>query len=104
MKITVSQLRKIIKEEVSQVLGAEKPSVEELYSALRGMCGDDYEEIPASEVVQMLAEDGIMISEDELLATIESREFGNYMSNYDYSLPIGTTEDGKISFANPESN
>lgn len=96
MRITEGKLRKIIREEAKRVLkeGATM-SVEDVYSALRSMApGPD-----------MLIDDvarEIGMDPEELEAVLKSDEFFNYMSDYDYSRPIGHYT--MVTFGDPESN
>ena len=100
MKITVNQLRRIIKEEVGRSLKESMRSVEDVYDELRGFCGDDYHEMPVDQVAQEIGMDV-----EELKAMLDSDEFYNYMSDVDYSRPIYWDSDtNMVGFSDPMSN
>ena len=99
MRITKGQLRKIIREEAKRVLRENAAmSVEEVYSILRDMApGDDM------PIEQVAAKIGMPVEELEVM--LKSDEFFNYMSDYDYSRPIGYDESARVVFFDdPMSN
>ena len=91
----------IIREEAKRVLresASADMSVEDLYDKLRGMAPRD--DMPVDDVA---AEIGMDV--EKLKAMLISDEFFNYMSDYDYSRPIGYDEDAKVViFDDPYSN
>lgn len=100
MKITVNQLRRIIKEEVRRSLKESMRSVENVYDELRGFCGDDYHEM---SVDQVAGEIGMDV--EELKAMLNSDEFHNHMDNVDYSRPISwDSNTNMVGFSDPMSN
>ena len=101
MKITVNQLRKIIKEEVQRTLReVASRTVEDVYFELRGFCGEGDKEMTVEEVAQEIGMDV-----EDLKVMLDSDEFYNYMSDVDYSRPISWDPDaGTIVFHDPGSN
>jgi hypothetical protein len=111
MKITVNQLRRIIKEEVQKVLGAEKPTPEQVKGALETIGlgsepGDDpTRQVRTAEfVVDRLAKESplnpermpIKITADDLINMINSTSFQKIPT--EFGTEFSVTEDGKIEF------
>jgi len=100
MKIKLSQLRRIIKEEVKRSLKESMRSAEDVYSELRGFCGDGYHEMPVGQVAQAIGMDV-----EDLKAMLDSDEFHDAMERMDYSMPISwDSRAGMIGFRDPMSN